>query len=72
MLGLRHCEKLGLIKRMDVIHTGQLTKESIKAMYKTVFTGLGKYHNITKWLHTNGTSSKTCSLLSQGVSPKSN
>ena len=47
ILGLRDCEKLGLIKRMDVIHTGQLTKESIEAMYKTVFIGLGKlgkYH----------------------------
>ena len=47
ILGLRDCEKLGLIKRMDIIHTGQLTKESIKELYKSVFTGLGtlgKYH----------------------------
>ena len=47
ILGLRDCQKLGLIKRMDVISTGQLTKESIKAQYKSVFTGLGnlgKYH----------------------------
>jgi len=47
ILGLKDYEKLGLIKRMDVIHTGQLTKKSIKALYKNVFTGLGKlgqYH----------------------------
>ena len=32
---------------MDVIYTGQLTKESIKALYKNVYTGLrkmGQYH----------------------------
>ena len=47
ILGLQDCERLSLIKRMDVIHTGQLTKESVKALYKNAFTGLGKigeYH----------------------------
>jgi len=47
ILGLKDYEKLDLIKRMDAIHTGQLIKESIKALYKNVFTGLGKlgqYH----------------------------
>ena len=47
ILGLQDCERLSLIKRMDVIHTGQLTKVSVKALYKNVFTGLGKigeYH----------------------------
>jgi len=46
-LGLNDYEKPGLIKRMDVIHTDQLTIESIKALYKNVFRGLGKlgqYH----------------------------
>ena len=46
ILGLQDCDRLGLIKRMNVINTGQLTKESIKA-YNNVFTGLGKlghYH----------------------------
>ena len=47
ILGLQDCERLSLIKRMDVIHTGQLTKECVKALYKNVFTALGKigeYH----------------------------
>ena len=47
ILGLQDCERLGLIKRMDVVHTGQLTKESVKTLYQNVFTGLGKlgkYH----------------------------
>lgn len=45
ILGLRDCDTLSLIKRMDVIHTGQLTKESVKALYNNVFTGLGKLGN---------------------------
>lgn len=47
ILGLRDRENLGLIKRINVICAGQLTKESIKVLYKSVFTGLGKlgkYH----------------------------
>ena len=38
---------MGLIKRIDSIVTGQLTKHSIKSIYRYVFTGLGtldKYH----------------------------
>ena len=51
ILGVGDCEKLGLVKRLDVIETGQLTKSIIKDRYKNVFTGLGKigrYH-ITLW-----------------------
>ena len=36
ILGLRDYEKLGLITRMDIIHTGQLTKVSIKELYRSV------------------------------------
>jgi len=38
---------MGLIKRIDSVVTGQLTKQSIRVAYKNVFTGLGtlgKYH----------------------------
>ena len=47
ILGLPDCEKLGLIKRIDSINAGKLTKHSIKELYKSAFTGLGnlgKYH----------------------------
>ena len=47
ILGVGDCEKLGLVKRLDVIETGQLTKSIIKDRYKNVFTGLGRigrYH----------------------------
>ena len=47
ILGLKDCEQMGLIRRIDSVVTGQLTKESIKSAYKNVFTGLGtlgKYH----------------------------
>ena len=58
MLGLRHCEKLGFIKRIDVIHTGQLTKEYQtnvqNCLYRTGKPGKVPY-NITKWLHSNVT-----------------
>ena len=55
ILGLRDCEKLGLIKKLDVIETGQLTKSHIKEQYKNVFTGLGnlgKYHITLKESYT--------------------
>ena len=45
ILGLQDCDRFGLIKRMNVINTGQLTKESIKALYNNVFTRLGKLGN---------------------------
>ena len=47
ILGLKDCEKLGLVKRVDTVETGQLTKDTIKERYKHVFTelgNLGKYH----------------------------
>ena len=47
ILGLKDCEEMGLIKQIDSIVTGQLTKHSIKSIYRNVFTGLGtlgKYH----------------------------
>ena len=47
ILGLKDCEEMGLIKRIDSIATGQLTKHSIKSIYSNVFTSLGtlgKYH----------------------------
>ena len=47
ILGLQDCDRFGLIKRMNVINTGQSTKQSIKALCNNVFTGLGKlghYH----------------------------
>ena len=47
ILGLKDCEQMRLIKRIDSVITGQLTKHSIKSAYKSVFTGLGtlgKYH----------------------------
>ena len=55
ILGLRDCEKLGLVKRLDVIETGQLTKTLIKEQYKSVFTSLGnlgKYHITLKESYT--------------------
>ena len=45
ILGLQDCDRFGLIKRMNAINTSQLTKESIKALYNNVFTGLGKLGN---------------------------
>ena len=47
ILGQKDCEKLGLVKRVDTVETGQLTKYTIKERYKHFFTGLGnlgKYH----------------------------
>ena len=47
ILGLKDCEQMRLIKRIDSVITGQLTKHSIKSAYKSVFSGLGmlgKYH----------------------------
>ena len=42
ILGLKDCEQMSLIKRIDAVVTGQLTKQSIKSTYKNIFTGLGK------------------------------
>ena len=47
ILGLKDCERLGLVKRVNTVETGQLTKCTIKERFKHVFTGLGnlgKYH----------------------------
>lgn len=47
ILGLQDCEQMGIIKQIDLVVTGQLTKHSIKSAYPNVFTGLGtlgKYH----------------------------
>ena len=47
LLGLKDCEQMGLIKRIDTVVTGKLTKQYIKLTYRNVFTGLGslgKYH----------------------------
>ena len=47
ILGLKDCERLGLVKRVNTVETGQLTKCAIKERFKHVFTGLGnlgKYH----------------------------
>ena len=46
-LGLKDCGQIGLIKRIGVVVTGQLTKQYIKSTYGNVFSGLGslgKYH----------------------------
>ena len=47
ILGLKDCEQMRFIKRIDLVITGQLTKQYIKSTYRNVFTGLGslgKYH----------------------------
>ena len=47
ILGLKDCERLGLVKRVNTVETGQLTKCAIKERFKHVFIGLGnlgKYH----------------------------
>ena len=47
ILDLKDCEQMGLIKRIDVVVTGQLTKQYVKLTFRNVFTGLGslgKYH----------------------------
>ena len=47
ILGLKDCEQMGLIKRIDLIITGQLTKQYIKSTCKNAIIGLcslGKYH----------------------------
>ena len=41
ILGLGDCERLRLVKRVDVIEAGQLTKSALKEQYKNVFTVLG-------------------------------
>ena len=51
ILGLGDCERLGLVKRVDVIEAGQLTKSALKEQYKNVFTVLGsirKYRKIVQ------------------------
>ena len=47
ILGLRDCEKLGLVKRVNTIEVEELSKEALQVKYKEVFHGLGnlgKYH----------------------------
>ena len=47
ILGLKDNEKPELVKRVDTVEIGQLTKYTIKERYEYVFTGfgnLGKYH----------------------------
>ena len=68
ILGLKDCEQMSLIKRIDSVVTGQLTKQYIKSTYKNVFTGLGtlgKYHITLCDNSTPIVNPQTSSLLTQ-------